>query len=145
MLARPAVSIETWKKSSSVRSPPSTSQLMPFWQMSPLWMTGVTASAYDVTVGFVESAPKICTSSTVQYVLASPGSRYFDSEPAAPPEPWYQTTSSRPGPPAAIHGKTSALPGVGAVSVVVPTCAGLSRLTCRAGAQVTPPSFENVY
>src|SRR4051794_23331427 len=142
MLARPAVSIETWKKSSSVRSPPSTSQLMPFWQMSPLWMTGVTASAYDVTVGFVESAPKICASATVQDVLASPGSRYFDSEPAAPPEPWYQTTSSRPAPPAAIHGNTSALPGVGAVSVEVPVCVGLSRLTCRAGAQVRPPSFE---
>src|SRR4051794_31176129 len=142
MFARPAVSIDTSKKSSSVRSPPSTSQLMPFWQMSPVWITGLTASEYDATVGFVDDAPVIWAAATVQVVLASPGSRYFDSEPAAPPDPWYQTTSMRPAPPAAIHGNTSALPGVGAVSVEVPDCAGLSRLTCRAGAQVRPPSFE---
>src|SRR4051795_2297212 len=128
MFARPAVSIDTSKKSSSVRSPPSTSQLMPFWQMSPVWITGLTVSEYDATVGFVDDAPVICAAATVQVVLASPGSRYFDSEPAAPREPWYQTTSMRPAPPAAIHGNTSALPGVGAGSVGGPVWAGVSRV-----------------
>src|SRR3954454_23854626 len=142
MFARPPASIDTSKKSSSVRSPPSRSQLRPLLQMSPWCTTGVTASEYDATVGFVDAALKICADATVHAVLASPGSRYFDSEPRAPPEPWYQTTSRRPGPPAAIHGKMSALPGVGFVSVDVPVWVGLSRLTWRAGAQVRPPSVE---
>src|SRR3954471_6394796 len=142
MLARPAASIDTSKKSSSVRSPPSTSQLSPLLQMSPWWTTGVTASEYVATVGFADDAAVSCAEATVHAVLASPGPRYYDSEPGAPPAPWYQTTSSRPGPPAAIHGKMSALPGVGFVVVDVPAWVGLSRLTWRAGAQVRPPSVE---
>src|SRR4051794_18943655 len=40
MLARPNLSIDTWKKSSSDRSPrPAIPQVVPLLQMSPRWMT----------------------------------------------------------------------------------------------------------
>ncbi len=88
---------------------------MPLLQMSPLWITGVTARPCDAAVGAgtcsaAAVAPVSCVKATVQLVLASPGSRCVRLLPRAPPWEWYQTTSRVPFRPAAIHGKMSALP-----------------------------------
>src|SRR5689334_16733286 len=101
-------------------------------------MTGVTALENIVTVGVgvpVAStllAPESCANATVQLVAAVPGLRYPE---ASPPSPWYQTMSSRPAPPAAIHGMMSARPGSG----VSPR---LSVFTWYGFDQVAPPSRE---
>src|SRR5436190_20139598 len=121
MLARPWVSIETWKKSSNERSPrPATPHTVPLLQMSPTWMAPEMLRSFWSNDGVgppCESAVVAlcnCANATVHFVPISPGSRwYIASDPGAPPEPggppvpWYQTTSRRPAPAAAIHGKMS--------------------------------------
>src|SRR5665647_1031577 len=119
MLARPAGSIATWKKSSSVRSPPlpacwSTRQVVPLLQTLPRCSTGVIARLLLTTFGCGlaparATAPVSWVKATVQAVSFVPTWRY---PVVSPPEAWYQTTSRLPAPPAAIQGKMSAVPPV---------------------------------